>query len=105
MPRHEDVAKLVLVYRQWFPKLEIQIMKFDVARAFRQKLISAGAFGPFRFDYVGTLAWIKHLYLGMQQHRQCMRRRVERFTRHITLVECISLEQNCRSLDTKATMS
>ena len=37
MPRHEDVAKLVLVYRQWFPKLEIGIMKFDVARAFRQR--------------------------------------------------------------------
>ena len=53
MPRHEDVAKLVLVYRQWFPKLEIGIMKFDVARAFRQKLISAGAFGTFAFRLCG----------------------------------------------------
>ena len=45
MPRHADIARDILVLRQWFPKLAIVIAKLDVARAFRQKMLSVGSFG------------------------------------------------------------
>ena len=47
MPSHADVARDILLLRHWFPKLAILISKLDVARAFRQKMLSIGSFGVF----------------------------------------------------------
>jgi hypothetical protein len=49
MPRHSDIARDILVLRHWFPRLKILIAKLDVARAFRQKILSIGSFGVFAF--------------------------------------------------------
>ena len=40
MPTHADIARDIMLLRHWFPKLDIVISKLDVARAFRQKLLS-----------------------------------------------------------------
>ena len=53
MPGHADVARDVLLLRHWFPKMEIVISKLDVARAFRQKMLSIGSFGVLAFRLSG----------------------------------------------------
>ena len=53
MPGHPDVARDVMILRQWFPKMMIMISKLDVARAFRQKMLSVGSFGVLAFRLSG----------------------------------------------------
>ena len=53
MPGHADVARDVMMLRHWFPKMEIVISKLDVARAFRQKMLSIGSFGVLAFRLSG----------------------------------------------------
>ena len=55
MPTHADIARDIMLLRHWFPKLDIVISKLDVARAFRQKLLSVGSFGVFAFLLSGHI--------------------------------------------------
>ena len=51
MPGHSDVARDVMMLRQWFPCMQIVIAKLDVARASRQKMLSVGSFGVLAFRH------------------------------------------------------
>ena len=53
MPVHADIARDILMYRQWFPGVPMGLVKLDVARAFRRKMLGIASFGVLVFRLSG----------------------------------------------------
>ena len=53
MPVLADVARGILLMRQWFPGVPLGICKLDVRRAFREKYLATASFGTLAFRLSG----------------------------------------------------